>query len=88
MAKNKDDRYSNMEELLADLEAVYNGQTPLRAHERFDISMFEELEEGEEIEDEQDIYQEAIINRYRLAVIILSVVTALSVIWVILSIAI
>ena len=52
MAKNKTDRYSNVQELLVDLEAVRNGQPPIRAHKRFDISMLEQLEQGKALETE------------------------------------
>ena len=34
MAKKKEDRYKNVEELLLDLEALQNGQPPLRARKR------------------------------------------------------
>lgn len=78
MAKRKEDRYNDMPELLADLEAIQSGQPPLRAHQRFDMSAFEQLENGEALEDDQEYYQQQVIARYRTAVVILSIVTAVS----------
>ena len=78
MAKNKDDRYNNVEELIVDLKAVRNGRPPIRAHKRFDISVLEQLEEGQAIGSPEDLYQEDTIAHYRIAIIILSVVTAVS----------
>ena len=39
MAKRREDRYKNVEELLLDLEAIRNGQPPVQAHKRFDVSV-------------------------------------------------
>jgi len=78
MAKRKEDRYSNVEELLADLEAVRNGQAPLRAHKRFDVSALEQLESGEIIGAEQKAYNENVVARYRLATLILGAAVAIS----------
>ena len=77
MAKKKEDRYKNVEELLLDLNALKNGQPPLRARKRFDVSMLEQLQAGEDVEDEEEEYEEddAIAN-YRVAVLILSTVAA------------
>jgi len=74
MAKRKDDRYKNVEELLTDLEAVRNGQPPLRAHKRFDVSALEQLENGEAIEDQQEVYLRDTVARYRIGILILSAV--------------
>ncbi len=78
MAKRKEDRYNNAEELLTDLKAVYDGQAPLRAHKRFDVSVFEQLEEGEAVEPREDIFSREAIAHYRIAVLILSAVAAIS----------
>ena len=83
MAKNKEDRYNNAEELLTDLEAVQNGQIPLYAHDKFDISMLEKLGDGNELveqPDTVDIEREQTIANYRTAIVILSVVAAASII--------
>lgn len=87
MAKRKQDRYNNVEELLTDLEAIRTGQPPLRAHKRFDVSMLEQLEKGEEIETKETTYTEQTVANYRIAILILSVVAGISLIGVILLIA-
>jgi serine/threonine-protein kinase len=76
MAKRKDDRYKNVEELLLDLEALRNGQPPLRARRRIDVSMLEQLGKGEvvEVPDEKRIASEALAN-YKMAVLILATVS-------------
>lgn len=76
MAKHKEDRYNNVEELLTDLQAVRNGQAPLRAHKRFDVSVLEQLENGEAVGNEEDSYQEDAIAHYRIATLVLGAVTA------------
>ena len=79
MAKRKEDRYKYIDELLADLESVRNGQPPLRAQKRFDVSMLEELEEGQPVEDERLIYMEEVLTRYKTIIFIASAVAVLSV---------
>jgi hypothetical protein len=74
MAKRKEDRYNNVEELLTDLKNVQNGQPPLRAHKRFDVSVLEQLEDGDAIESEETLYKENAITRYRIAILILGAV--------------
>jgi serine/threonine-protein kinase len=85
MAKNREDRYKNVEELLLDLEALQNGQPPLRAHKRFDVSMLEQLEKGDEVEvQEERVYSPDAVANYRIAILILSAVAAVLLIIVIL----
>jgi len=86
MAKRRQDRYNNVEELLIDLEAVRNGQPPVRAHKRFDVSAFEQLEDGRSIEDRGKVYREETITYYRIAILILSAVAAVSFLVIILLI--
>jgi hypothetical protein len=87
MAKRREDRYNNVEELLVDLEALREGHPPLQAHKRFDVSVLEKLEEGETVETENDEHVEERINRYRLAVLILGAVSAISVLIIVLMLA-
>ncbi len=88
LAKRKEDRYDNVTELLEDLETVAQGQTPLRAHKRFDLRMLESLEKGEEVEIEREpVYREEAVNHYRIAVMVLSIVSAVSILGVILLIS-
>jgi len=79
MAKRKEERYNNAEELLADLEAVRDGQSPLRAHKRFDVSMLEQLEKGEEVPSKERLYRKEAIAHYRIVILILGAVTAVSI---------
>ncbi len=72
MAKRKEGRYNNIEELLTDLDALREGRPPLQAHKRFDVSMLEQLEEGDAIEVEEKIYKEETVAQYRMAILILS----------------
>jgi len=77
MAKRREKRYKNIEELLIDLEALRNGQSPIQAHKRFDVSMFEELEKGEVVEVKPKAYEEDTIANYRMAILILSTIAAI-----------
>jgi len=77
MAKRKEKRYNDIEELLTDLEALREGRPPLQAHKRFDVSMFEQLEKGDAVEKEEG-YKEEAVAPYRMALLILSIFLALS----------
>ncbi len=76
MAKKKEDRYRNVEELLADLEAVREGQPALRAHKRFDVSVLGQLEDGEAIDAEEHVSVEQILARYKTVIVILGAASA------------
>lgn len=79
MAKNKQDRYSNVEELLIDLESVRNGYPPSRAKRKFSMDTLEELEEGAAIEtssDEDIRYAEEKIARYRVMLVVVGAIAA------------
>jgi hypothetical protein len=80
MAKRKEDRYNDVEELLEDLDAISTGQTPLQAHKRFDVTQLGKLEDGEIIESEEDeeYYQAETIAHYRVVIVILSIVAGIS----------
>jgi CHASE3 domain sensor protein len=43
----------------------------MRAHTRFDISVLEQLEQGEDIEQGENVYEQQKIARYRTALVIL-----------------
>ena len=75
MAKRKEKRYKDIEELLTDLEALREGRPPLHAHKRFDVSMFEQLEKGDTVEKEES-YKEETVAQYRMAILILSMALA------------
>jgi serine/threonine-protein kinase len=80
MAKNRDERYRNMEEVMGDLRAVRNGQPPLMARQKFNVEALEQLEEGMAIETTDDAHSEysgETIAKYRMWVIILGAVSAL-----------
>jgi serine/threonine-protein kinase len=79
MAKHKEDRYNNVEELLTDLEAVRNGLPPVRAHKRFDVSVLQQLEKGEALKTEEKHFEEDIIAiaHYRIATLVLGAVAAI-----------
>ncbi len=83
MAKRKKNRYKNVEELLIDLEAIHNGQMPLRAHSRMDVSVYRELEDGVDLEFEDDIVKREISQRYRMTIVVLSTVIAFAVLMII-----
>lgn len=84
MAKRRENRYKNVEELLMDLEALRKGQPPLQAHKRFDVSVLEQLGKGDTVEVEEEVYTEDTIARYKLAILILSTVSAIAVLIIIL----
>ena len=83
MAKRKKERYKNTEELLTDLEAIRDGQPPLRARERFDLSAFKQLEDGDAVVLEEDVYKQEIAQRYRMALLLLGTVAGIAILIVI-----
>ena len=83
MAKRKRNRYKDVEELLVDLEAVSSGQTPLRAHARIDVSMYRQLEDGVDLEFEEDVYKRDIAQRYRMTLLVLGTIAVVALIIII-----
>ena len=80
MAKNRDDRYRNMEDVMGDLQAVRNGHPPLLARQKFNVEALGQLEEGMAIEDDSGekttTYSEEWVAKYRISVIILGALSA------------
>jgi serine/threonine protein kinase len=88
MAKKREDRYKNVEELLLDLEALRNGQPPIQARRRFDVSALAQLEKGQTLEEsQQDTYMPETITNYKVAVVILGALAAVLLIIIILMLA-
>ena len=87
MAKRREDRYNNVQELLVDLEALREGHPPLQAHKRFDVSVLERLEEGDTVESENAADTEERINRLWMAVMILGAVSIVAVVIIVLMLA-
>jgi serine/threonine protein kinase len=81
MAKDRDERYRNMEEVMADLQAVRDGRPPLVARQNFNVEAFGDLVKGTAIEDLPrrggDEYSEEQLAQYRMYIIILGVLSAL-----------
>lgn len=80
MAKNRNERYRNMEEVMGDLKAVRSGGPPLLARQKFNVEALEELEEGMAIEttdDGEKMYSAESVATYRMWVIILGALSAL-----------
>ncbi|HPD45918.1 MAG TPA: serine/threonine-protein kinase [Anaerohalosphaeraceae bacterium] len=79
MAKNKQDRYSSMEEALVDLEAVREGKPPLRARRKFNLEGLEQLEQGVPVDPpsgEERVYTEETVTRYRVVIVIMGALVA------------
>ena len=74
MAKKKQDRYNSMEELLIDLKAIRDGQSPLQARQKFNLDALEQLEQGLAISSsnsEEKLYNEETVTRYRVGMVIM-----------------
>ena len=75
MAKDRNERYSTMDEVIADLEAVRDGRPPLLARQKFNFEALGELEEGDAIhlsEDGSKMYPAEVIAKYRVGLIIMA----------------
>ncbi|MHC5074230.1 MAG: serine/threonine protein kinase [Planctomycetota bacterium] len=81
MAKKKENRYTTADELLVDLYALREGQSPSRAHQKFDISMLQKLEEGEEVEQQfTQEYPDEAVMKYKAALAIMGAMLVVAVI--------
>jgi serine/threonine-protein kinase len=78
MAKDKKNRYSSIEELLVDLKAVRDGGSPMRAHKRMNVSDLEKLEDGEVVEESENIDLTQSVTRYKTAVLVLGLIAGFS----------
>jgi len=87
MAKDRDKRYSDCDELLEDLEAVRAGEAPHRARMRFDVSALKQLSDGEALDETQEYYQGDTVARYKILIIGLAAALAVSVLVIILLLA-
>ncbi len=87
MAKRRENRYTNTEELLTDLEALQEGRPPIQARRRFDLTELAQLEEGEAIATDGKQIGEEAIAQYRMAVLILSAAAAVFLLIIIILIA-
>ncbi|MEN8127051.1 MAG: serine/threonine-protein kinase [Planctomycetota bacterium] len=80
MAKDRDNRYRNMEELITDLRAVKEGRPPLLARQKFNVEALEQLEEGMALETmvgKEKMYSEELIGKYRMFIVILGALSAI-----------
>ena len=50
MAKSRTQRYNTTSDLLADLEALANGEPPIQARKKFDLSTLTALEDGDHVD--------------------------------------
>lgn len=88
MAKNKQERYGDCEELLEDLEAVLAGQAPYRARMKFDVSALSELSRGDVMEDDTDEYAAVDSEtKYKIISVALGAILAVSVLIIIVLLA-
>ena len=83
MAKDKAERYSNIDELMSDLKAVRAGDAPMRAHKRIDVSMLGQLEEGEAVKEQVQANLQQIIMRYKTTVLVMGAVSVVLVLVII-----
>jgi serine/threonine-protein kinase len=74
MAKDRKERYSTMQEVITDLEAVREGRPPLVARQKFNVEALGQLEEGDAIqltESGKKLYPAEIVAKYRVLIIVL-----------------
>jgi hypothetical protein len=51
MAKNRDERYASMEDMLEDLRALRNGDAPMHARQQVDLDQMAKIEENAQTVD-------------------------------------
>jgi len=82
MAKDREDRYQSIENLLEDLKAVRDGSPPVHAREKFNISMLADLEQqSQAIEEARSIVAETGGSdvRLKVALVVLLLLLGLSI---------
>jgi serine/threonine protein kinase len=87
MAKDRDNRYKNMEELMTDLKAVQQGGPPLLARQKFNVEALEQLEEGMAIETpagHDAMVSDEILDKYRMGLIALGIFSLLLILTIVL----
>ena len=78
---------SSIDELIIDLEALRNGEPPVRARARFDVSMYQQLGDGEAVEPEEDIARLEIAQRYRMVLLLLGTIAGVAILIIIILLA-
>ncbi|MBI1825669.1 MAG: serine/threonine protein kinase [Planctomycetes bacterium] len=68
MAKNREERYPSMAEVITDLEAVYNGEPPLQARQKYDHKLLQELATGRRVPEDSSEPKEAVSSSPRVSV--------------------
>lgn len=74
MAKDRKERYSTMQEVITDLEAVRDGRPPLVARQKFNVEALGQLEEGDVVQltdNGKKLYPAEIVAKYRVLIIVL-----------------
>ncbi len=89
MAKNRENRYNDVDELLIDLELLLQGDPPLHARKKFDVKELQTLENGELLEEDARIQE--IRTQYRSIIltmvailgisVLLNIILILSLVW-------
>lgn len=80
MAKDRNERYKSMEEVITDIEDVLAGRPPLMARQKFNVAALGGLEEGMAIDTnigQKALYSESLIAKYKTIVFILSALIAI-----------
>lgn len=72
------DRSPKFDKAMNTIEAIRDGKPPIRARERFDVSVFKQLGDGDVVVLEEDVLKQEIYQRYRMAILLLSAVAAVS----------
>lgn len=81
MAKDRDERYRTMEDVIPDLQAVLEGRPPLQARQKFNVEALEELEEGLAIETigpgKKGYYSEEVVTKWKIGVFVLTAIVVI-----------